>query len=237
MIYVTGDYHGGIERAKLDAGLFAAGRTLTRDDCVIICGDFGMPWTGSNDETGQLDWLNAQPWTTLFVDGNHECFSYYFEQPEETWHGGRVHRFESWPNIVHLMRGQVFELEGSRVFTMGGATSMDRAMRIEGLSWFGEELPDAQEYDEARHNLDRVGWNVDYVLTHTCANRHLKRALYPDPNWQCVQTDALTDFFEDLEERLTYRRWYFGHFHRDRDVDDTHTVLYRRVVELGGQAN
>lgn len=27
--------------------------------------------------------------------------------------------------------------------------------------------------------------------------------------------------------------WYFGHFHRDRDLDDAHTVLYNEVVRLG----
>lgn len=236
MIYVTGDYHGGLDGAKLHPRLFPEGARLTRDDYVVICGDFGMLWTGSNNELAQLEWLAAQPWTTLFVDGNHECFSFYEDQGEELWHGGRVNRFADYPSIVHLMRGQVFELEGSRVFTMGGATSTDRAWRVPGLSWFPEELPCAAEYEEAERNLERAGWEVDYVLTHTCSSSLLPRALYPDPGWQTPEIDELTQFLAFLEERLRYRRWYFGHFHKDRDVDERHTVLYQKVVRLGDSA-
>lgn len=233
MIYVTGDYHGGRDAAKLHPRLFPEGESLSRGDVVIVCGDFGMPWTGSNDEAAQLAWLASRPWTTAFVDGNHECFSWYFEQPEEKWRGGRIHRFADYPSIVHLMRGQVYRLDGATVFTMGGATSVDRAWRVPGLSWFPEELPSAAEYEEAGRNLDHVGWKVDYVLTHTCATGLLPRALYPDTGWQTPDLDALTEFLETLERRLFYRRWYFGHFHKDRDVDDRHTLLYQRVVRLG----
>ena len=39
------------------------------------------------------------------------------------WHGGKVHRIR--PHVLHLMRGQIYELEGYRFFTMGGAKSHD----------------------------------------------------------------------------------------------------------------
>ncbi len=43
MIYVTGDTHGALHREKLDATGWPEGQTLTRDDCVVVCGDFGGP--------------------------------------------------------------------------------------------------------------------------------------------------------------------------------------------------
>jgi hypothetical protein len=51
-VYVTGDVHG---RAEYGASRFAfkswpLGRTLTRDDVVIVAGDFGFVWDGSNAE-------------------------------------------------------------------------------------------------------------------------------------------------------------------------------------------
>lgn len=51
-IYVTGDVHG---RAEHGSSRFAfkswpLGRTLTRDDAVIVAGDFGFVWDGSNAE-------------------------------------------------------------------------------------------------------------------------------------------------------------------------------------------
>ena len=233
MIFVTGDYHGGHDRHKLEPARFPAGTTLTRSDYVIICGDFGMPWMGSNSELAELAWLNAQPWTTLFVDGNHECFDYLASLPTEQWHGGTVQRIDGYENLVHLMRGQVYELESTQVFTMGGATSVDRALRVAGWSWFPEELPSPAEYVEARRNLDRAGWEVDYVVTHTCSNRLLSRALYPDAGWQCPDVDELTFFLDELEERLAFRHWYFGHFHKDRALDERHSVLYQQVCALG----
>lgn len=41
---------------------------------MIICGDFGGIWDGSEAEQQVLDWLENRPFTTLFVDGNHENF-------------------------------------------------------------------------------------------------------------------------------------------------------------------
>ena len=40
------------------------------------------------------------------------------------------------------------------------------AFRVNHRSWWREELPSESEYAEARANLDRAGWTVDYLLTH-----------------------------------------------------------------------
>ena len=124
-IWVTGDIHGGIDIAKLSYRRWPEGRLLTREDFVIIAGDFGMPWSGSNDELYWLDWLNNRPWTTLYVDGNHECYPYLEDLPvTERW-GGKVQVYPEYPNIIRLMRGQVFDLPAEaapstrRIFTMG----------------------------------------------------------------------------------------------------------------------
>ena len=45
--------------------------------------------------------------------------------------------------------------------------------------------------------------------------------------------DRLTGFLDELEDRLDYKRWYYGHFHRDGNPDERHTVLYDRIVRLG----
>lgn len=73
-IFVTGDIHASYDIAKLSESCFdTAG--LTKDDYVIICGDFGLVWNNSASEQYWLRWLDARPFTTLFVDGNHEGFS------------------------------------------------------------------------------------------------------------------------------------------------------------------
>lgn len=54
---------------------------------------------------------------------NHENFDRLMAYPVEEWHGGKIQRIR--PSVIHLMRGQVFELEEKKLFTFGGASSHD----------------------------------------------------------------------------------------------------------------
>ena len=119
MIYATGDTHGSFQRFQ--AEIFPEQTGMTRDDYVIICGDFGGVWDGSKKEKRNLDWLESLPFTTLFVSGNHENFDRLARYPVEEWCGGKIQRIR--PHVIHLTRGQVFELQGHTFFTMGCAVS------------------------------------------------------------------------------------------------------------------
>ena len=80
MIYITGDTHAEFNRfsrKNFDA---------TENDYVIICGDFGGVWDESSYQKYWLDWLGAKPWTTLFVDGNHENYDLLATYPVEQLH-------------------------------------------------------------------------------------------------------------------------------------------------------
>ena len=156
-IFVTGDIHASYDIAKLSESCFdTAG--LTKDDYMIICGDFGLVWNNSASEQYWLRWLDARPFTTLFVDGNHEGFSLLNSLPETTWNGGAVHQVAT--SVLHLKRGQLFNIDGYRIFTMGGATSSeyDRTHRIQGKTWFTEEIPNEQERAKALETLDESDW-------------------------------------------------------------------------------
>ena len=120
-IYITGDTHGGFQR--FGSKYFPQQKNMGREDYVIITGDFGGLWDGSNKDQYWLDWLEEKPFTTLFVDGNHENFDLLNALPEKRWNGGRVHVVRE--HILHLMRGQVFAFGGLTWFTMGGAASHD----------------------------------------------------------------------------------------------------------------
>lgn len=229
--FVTGDLHGVIEVGRLLPSHFPMGSTLTKDDFLIVAGDFGLVWNFSADEMQWLDWLDARPWTTLFVDGNHENHEALASLPEAEWHGGCVHVAR--PSVLHLMRGQLFDICGSTVFTMGGATSVDRAARVEGRSWWPSELPSRDELDAASAVLDSCAWDVDYVVTHCCATSMMGVAEPPDGR---KGPDRLTDWFDALEHRLAFRCWYFGHHHRDLTIEPDHRLLYHDVVELGGMS-
>ncbi len=74
MIFITGDLHGENDIHKLSTSCFAMQKTLSRSDYVIICGDFGLVWDDSPTDRYWLKWLDGKPWTTLWIDGNHENF-------------------------------------------------------------------------------------------------------------------------------------------------------------------
>ena len=116
MIRVAGDTHGDpvrfIENNMGD-------NEWTSDDYLIVCGDFGFIFRNNEAEREFLDYLETKPYTICFCDGNHENFPAIFSYPKEKWNGGYVHRIRK--NVLHLMRGQVFEIDGRKVFTMGGA--------------------------------------------------------------------------------------------------------------------
>ncbi len=128
-IYLTGDIHGSIDIRKLSiSGLTRAGIAPTKDDYLVVCGDFGLIWAwhGQNpEERHWLRWLGERPFgKVLFVDGNHENFDRLNALPVEEWRGGLVHRITD--KVYHLMRGQVFDIEGVRLLALGGARSTDR---------------------------------------------------------------------------------------------------------------
>ena len=120
-IFMTGDTHGDFSRLRPVA--FREQGGLTKDDYLIICGDFGGVWDGSEIEQQWLDWLEDRSFTTLFVSGNHENYDLLRSYPTSVWHGGLVQPIR--PSVLHLMRGQLYEICGKKVFTMGGASSHD----------------------------------------------------------------------------------------------------------------
>lgn len=50
MIYVTGDIHADLDIGKLSMDKFPQQRSLSKEDYLIICGDFGLVWDGSRRE-------------------------------------------------------------------------------------------------------------------------------------------------------------------------------------------
>ena len=250
MIYITGDCHGDFRR--FGTQIFPEQREMGREDYVIICGDFGGVWSKEEEcgeEKHQLDWLEEKPFTTLFVDGNHENFDRLCSMPEEEWHGGRIHRVR--PHILHLMRGQVFEIEGKTFFTFGGASSHDTGggilepddpdfkkkksrlnkgkapYRINHVSWWQQELPSGEEMEEGRRNLEKQGNQVDFIITHCCGS-----GTQAQLDGDKYKGDVLTDYLEEIRRDIRYEKWFFGHYHDNRNVNAKELLLYEQIIRI-----
>ena len=225
MIYVTGDTHGLID---VDKRTRFAGehRELTRKDFVIICGDFGGVWAEETD--GILEEFEKLPFTVLCADGNHEDFDRLKEYPVSEWNGGKVQVIR--PNVIHLMRGQVFLIDGKKIFVLGGAESTDREYRVPGVNWWPEEYPSHEEIKEAESNLEKESWFVDYVITHSCDYYTMSGLAIPERKKKCIAYSRVLSW---IDRKLRYSHWYFGHFHVDYNVNTWKTALFSQVVPLG----
>lgn len=246
MIYVTGDCHQ--EYSKLSKRNFPMQKNMTKDDYVIICGDFGL-FEKSKAQEYWLNWLEERSFTILFVDGNHENFDLLNEYKITKWNGGKVQIIR--PNIIHLMRGQVYVIDNLKFFTFGGAKSHDisggildpadpdyrrrkkqlnksrLSYRIKGFSWWSQEMPNAEEYKEGINNLDKNDWNVDYVITHCCSS-NIQNIF----GTGLLSTDPLTDYLEAVLKRLNFKYHYFGHYHDNRIIHDKYIMLYDNIQSL-----
>lgn len=138
-IVITGDTHGTFDIGKVVRYFNEHEDEYTRDDYLIICGDVGICGFSAAYEANTRAVFRSLPVTTLFIDGNHENFEQLNFYAVEQWNGGKVHIIED--NMIHLMRGQIFTIDGLKFFTFGGAYSIDKMSRAEGISWFPEEVP------------------------------------------------------------------------------------------------
>ena len=228
MIYITGDTHGNIDIHKLTSEEFPEGNDLTRRDYVIICGDFGLIWDNSSEERYWLRWLDKKPWTTLWIDGNHENFDLLDEYDIVDWHGAKVQFITG--NIIHIMRGSVFSLDGYVFFAFGGAESHDKDRRVPGRSWWEAELPSDNDKEAGLRTLDAAGWSVDVVITHTLPGK-IQQTVFREE----YPANSLNDYFDMIEEKLDYSFWFSGHYHRSGMIDDDHILIYNAIVKLNDE--
>jgi hypothetical protein len=248
MIYATGDTHGSFGR-RFSTKNFPAQMKMTKDDYLIICGDFGCIWENdpeNKEEQYWLKWFNERPYTLLFVDGNHDNHERLASYPVEKWNGGKVHRIRD--SVFHLMRGQVYIIDELTVFTFGGASShdirdgilepddprikewnrdYDKLFRINKRSWWERELPSRAEMEEGRQNLEKVDWKVDFVFTH-CTSSSTTALLGLGTHEQ----DILTRYLQEIREKLDYRYWLFGHHHMDKAINSEEICLYEQIVQI-----
>ena len=226
-VFITGDTHSTIDWEKLNTTRFPVQKDLTKEDLVIIAGDFGGIWDGSKSDDYVLNTYDSRNFTTLFVDGNHENFDLLNSYPVEEFHGGKVHRIRD--SVYHLMRGQVYDFGGKSFFTFGGARSTDRIYRKEGVSWWPQEIPNEEEMKEAEENLAKVDNKVNYVITHCCP----KAALFDLSRYGFYESDKVNTFLDHLisDQNLQFDKWFFGHYHEDLRFGPWN-MLYQTIEEI-----
>ena len=98
--------------------------------------------------------------------------------------------------------GQIFNIEGQKIFTFGGGESTDKDIRAEqGLYW-KEELPTPAEMAEGAAKLDEAGLEVDYIITHE-PPKLVKSAMLLREG-EVDRINKLNGYFEEIDNSCNY---------------------------------
>lgn len=230
-VFVCGDTHGHHDIKKLSSKKFPEGQGLTKDDYVIILGDFGLVFHNHRTQEEQywLEWLNDKPWTTLFFRGNHDNEpKLRSDLKEVSGLGDTLAQIDDF-SIYRLLDGHVYSIHGNTFFILGGAHSVDRGRRIEGRDWWPTEEMTFLEQKIVFQNLKLHRWKFDYILSHD-APSYVRDILHSHHLETSGTVRMLDQIF--LDRKLEFKHHYFGHHHMDRIVYDKHTCCYQIIRQV-----
>ena len=226
-IFLTGDTHGSLSFVRFQK----ISRFIEKDDVLIIAGDFGFIW--DSKDPIKLAWLNKTiPCKILFIAGNHENFDKLSTFPAIEEYGGEVRQINK--QIYQLLDGQMLKIFNQNIWVMGKARSTDIAYRTEGVDWWKQEEPTLCEIKKAEINFEENLNLIHYVITHeapTVALPILGLSSYYGyndyffPHW-------LSQKYNLVNKSNRFKKWFFGHMHRDKIINDDLVGIYKDIVEL-----
>ncbi len=229
MYYITGDTHGDFTRIERFCERFHP----TRDDVMIILGDAGFNYYGGKRDQRVKQRMAEMPITIFSIHGNHEMRpgkipSYHLQQ----WHGGMVFVEDAYPSLLFAVDGEVFDMGGLQTIAIGGAYSVDKYYRLmNGWNWWPDEQPTQEMKKGIEKCLDYQHWKVDAVLSHTVPLKYEPVEVFL-PQIDQSQVDKSTEtWLDSIDDRLTYRHWYAGHYHTEKEIDRL-TLLFESIREL-----
>ena len=223
-IILTGDTHADISRI-----LFIDDNEMTKDDIVIILGDFGVIWKENDNMTKEvLQMLGEKKFTTAFLDGNHENFIEIARLENITsWHGGKVGKLPY--GIIHLLRGEIYNINGKIIGVCGGANSVDLWHRTEGISWWREE--EITDKDVSNFEANLKGNKIDIMLSHDAPASLIPLVkLFSRINDRKISNSQKQ--LEKINQIADIDKWYFGHWHINKKFDDKFECLYKIFKEV-----
>lgn len=229
MMFITGDTHGSYSRI---VRFCEENGYLSENDVMIVLGDTGLNYYGDERDVKKKNKVSDKvPLTLFFIHGNHdlrpESIKTYHQK---NWKGGIVFYEEAYPNLLFAKDGEIFEFEERKTLVIGGAYSIDKHYRLQkGYLWFADEQPSAETKAFTEEQLQKADWKIDTVLSHTCPLKYEPREAFFESVNQNEVDKSTEEWLDCLENQLTYRRWFCGHFHIDKKVDKIQ-FLFKDII-------
>lgn len=229
LVNITGDTHGRFERIEN----FCQMNSTSKDDIMIILGDAGINFSGPMYDSLTKKLLEELPITIFSIHGNHEQRPYTIDGYEEKqWHGGTVYVEEEYPSLLFAKDGEIFDLDGKKTIVMGGAYSIDKAIRIAyGWGWWEDEQPSEEIKAYVEEQLDKAGWNIDVVLSHTTPLKYEPVEVFMQGVDQSKVDKSTEQWLDRIEEKLNYQKWYCGHYHTEKKIDKLE-IMFENIDEF-----
>lgn len=238
-VFVRGDTHGDFTWLRD----WCETNSTTTDDALIILGDAGILYYGANNwrETNMKKQIAACPITLLCVRGNHEDRAAdrpnmlsVVENDDPIVPGGYFYE-AAYPNIWHIMDGSMLDINSKRCLFIGGAYSVDQEYRfLMGWKWVENEELSEDEMCDILDLLSGSGqhYHFDFVFTHTCPEPVIPTDLFLSGIDQSRVSRAMESFLETVSHVIYFDKWYFGHYHANRHIDNKFTILFQETEEI-----
>lgn len=253
MLYITGDTHNtqdmeNVSEWNMKFCCMEQGVDYSSITNLVILGDFGLPWKNcpvddlgihprNKDDCMLLEWYRQKPFKILALMGNHDNYDMLEKLPQIEAFGGRVLKVSD--NIFYLKRGEIYTIEDKRILVLGGALSEDKAYRVPNKSWWPQEVWSREEEKACVQKIKEEGTIFDYVFSHTgpSAGIALADCFYSnEENLLQLEKDSTVQFNNELDKIISYKKWFFGHWHSDWGYENygesAYVPLFRQGIVL-----
>ena len=183
----------------------------------VILGDGAFLWP-NNYKTDRFNYkvLAFRPFPVLCVLGNHEPIYGMSNIPEvDIGLGETVYQIQAVPFVAYLKRGKVYTIDGIKFLVLGGALSVDKSYRTQGITWWEKEYWSQEEKNDLFKLLESEN-TFDFVLSHTGPDHiNMKLFEYRLSSFSGEMNDAVAFMNDDIHEKIKFKEWWCGHFHQN----------------------
>ena len=89
-----------------------------------------------------------------------------------------------------------------------------------------KHLPSYDDMKRAATNLKAHSNCVDYIVTHDC-NFNIRSCFVSSSN-----SNHLHALFDTISKTCTFKKWFFGCYHKDKIVSPSYCAVYDKILPL-----